>query len=51
MEITEELDTLKRDNVVREACKDLSESQQEKLVSLSKGVDFTDTEDFSDKVN
>lgn len=50
MEITEELDTLKRDNVVREACKDLSESQQEKLVSLSKGVDFTDTEDFSDKV-
>jgi hypothetical protein len=50
MEITEELDTLKRDNVVREACKDLSESQQEKLVSLSNGVDFTDTEDFSDKV-
>jgi hypothetical protein len=51
MEITEELDTLKRDNVVREACKDLSESQQEKLVSLSNGVDFTSTEDFAEKVS
>jgi len=50
MELAEENDQLKRDNVVREACKDLSESQQEKLVSLARGVDFKDTEDFSDKV-
>jgi hypothetical protein len=50
MELSEENDQLKRDNVVREACKDLSESQQEKLVSLARGVDFKDTEDFSDKV-
>jgi len=51
MELSEENDQLKRDNVVREACKDLSESQQEKLVSLARGVDFKDTEDFSDKVS
>jgi len=51
MELSEENDQLKRDNVVREACKDLSESQQEKLVSLSKGVDFKDTEDFAEKVS
>merc|ERR1711871_1520252 len=51
MELSEELDSMKRDSVVREACKDLSESQQEKLVSLAKGVDFTSTEDFSEKVS
>ena len=51
MEITEENDSLKRSNVIREACKDLTESQKEKMVSLSNGVDFTDIEDFSDKVN
>ena len=51
MELSEENDQLKRDNVVREACKDLSESQQEKLVSLSRGVDFKDTEDFAEKVS
>ena len=51
MELSEENDQLKRDNVVREACKDLSESQQEKLDSLSKGVDFKDTEDFAEKVS
>ena len=50
MDITEELDTLKRSNVVREAGNDLSESQKEKLESLSNGIDFKDVEDFSDKV-
>ena len=35
MEITEENESLKRQNVVREACLDLSESQKEKMVSLS----------------
>ena len=49
MEIVEENDSLKRQNVVREACEDLSESQQEKMVSLSNGVDFTDQEDFAEK--
>ena len=46
MEIVEENDSLKRQNVVREACKDLSESQKEKMVSLSEGVDYKDTEDL-----
>ena len=36
---------------MREACLDLSESQKEKMISLSEGVDYKDTEDFSDKVS
>jgi len=51
MEIVEENDSLKRQNVVREACLDLSESQKEKMVSLSEGVDYKDTEDFAEKVS
>lgn len=51
MEIVEENESLKRQNVVREACLDLSESQKEKMISLSQGVDYKDTEDFSDKVS
>ena len=51
MEVTEELDSLKRSNVIREACKDLTESQTEKMVSLSNGVDFQDIEDFQEKVS
>ena len=51
MAIVEENENLKRQNVVREACLDLSESQKEKMVSLSEGVDYKDTEDFSDKVS
>ena len=50
MEITEELGSLKRQNVVTKACEDLSESQKEKMVSLSNGVDFTDEADFEEKV-
>jgi len=51
MDVTEELDTLKRANVIREACEDLSESQKEKLVSLAEGVDFKTEEDFAEKVS
>jgi len=50
IEIVEELDSLKRDNVVREACEDLTDSQTEKLSSLVEGVDFKDVEDFQEKV-
>ena len=50
MEITEELETLKRGNVVREACEDLTDTQKEKLESLAEGVDFKDATDFSEKV-
>lgn len=51
MEMTEEMDSLKRANVIREASDSLSDSQSEKLSSLCEGVDFKDIEDFSDKVN
>ena len=50
MEITEELGSLKRENVVKSAGEDLTESQREKLVSLSNGVDFTDEADFEEKI-
>ena len=50
MEIVEENDLLKRSNVIREACKDLTESQKEKMESLANGVDFKDIEDFQEKV-
>ena len=50
MEVVEENDQLKRGNVVREACNDLTESQKEKMISLAEGVDFTSSEDFADKV-
>ena len=51
MEITEELDSLKRGNIVRKAGEDLTESQREKLVSLAEGVDFKDAEDFAEKIS
>ncbi len=50
MEVVEENDQLKRGNVVREACNDLTESQTEKMISLAEGVDFTSSEDFAEKV-
>ena len=51
MEIVEQNNSLIRQNVVREACSTLSESQQEKMVSLSDGVDFVNEEDFAEKVS
>ena len=51
MEIVEENESLKRQNVVREACVVLSESQKEKMISLSEGVDYKDSEDFAEKVS
>ena len=50
MDISEELGSLKRQNVVTKACEDLSESQKEKMVSLSNGIDFTDEADFEEKI-
>ena len=50
MEVVAENDQLKRGTVISEACKDLSESQTEKMISLAEGVDFVSAEDFSDKV-
>jgi len=51
MDVTEELDQIKRDNVIREACEDLSESQKEKMASLADGVDYKDGTDFAEKVS
>jgi len=50
MDITEELGALKRSNVVAEAGNSLTESQKEKLESLSLGVDFKDEADFAEKI-
>ena len=48
IEMTEELETLKRNEVIREASKDLAETQIEKLKNLVADFDFSD--DFAQKV-
>jgi hypothetical protein len=50
MAIVEELDTLKRGNVVSEASSDLTDTQKEKLSSLAEGVDYKDEADFQEKI-
>lgn len=50
IEITEELDTYKREFVIREHCSDLAETQVEKLRGLVESVDFDDEESFAKKV-
>ena len=50
MAIVEELDTLKRGNVVSEASSDLTDTQKEKLSSLAEGVDYKDEADFAEKI-
>ena len=49
IEMTEELESFKRDAVIREATKDLAETQVEKLKSLVADIDFN--ESFAEKVN
>jgi hypothetical protein len=51
MEIVEENENLKRQNVVRQAGEDLTETQREKLNSLAEGVDYKDAEDFAEKIS
>ena len=46
----EELEGYKRDAIIREASKDLAETQIEKLKSLVEKVDFDDEETFTNKV-
>lgn len=48
IEMTEELESFKRDAVIREATKDLAETQVEKLKSLVADIDFGDN--FAEKV-
>jgi len=45
-----ELESYKRDAIIREATKDLAETQVEKLKSLAENVDFEDEETFTQKV-
>ena len=50
MELQEELESYKRQAVIREASKDLAETQVEKLSSLAESVDFESEEAFAQKV-
>jgi len=48
--LAEELEDLKRDAIIREASKDLAETQVEKLKTLAEEIDFEDEETFTQKV-
>lgn len=48
--MAEELEGYKREAVIREASKDLAETQVEKLKGLVEDIEFTDEESFSAKV-
>ena len=48
--LSEELETLKRAAIIREAARDLAETQVEKLNSLVEDIDFDDEETFAQKV-
>jgi len=50
MAISEELETYKRDAIIREASKDLAETQVEKLTKLAESVEFENSESFAAKV-
>ena len=50
LELSEELETYKRAAVIREASKDLAETQVEKLTSLAESVDFENEKAFAQKV-
>ena len=48
--VSEELEVLKRAAIIREASKDLAETQVEKLAKLAEDIDFDDEETFTAKV-
>ena len=48
--MAEELETFKRDAIIREAARDLADTQVEKLKSLVDDIDFDDEETFASKV-
>ena len=50
IELAEELESYKREAIIREASKDLAETQVEKLRSLAENIDFEDDETFASKV-
>lgn len=50
IDTTEELEVYKRDTVIREASRDLADTQVEKLKSLVADIDFDSEEQFAEKV-
>lgn len=50
IQVSEELEIMKRSEIIREASKDLAETQVEKLAKLVEDIDFEDTETFAEKV-
>ena len=50
LEVNESLEMFQRQEIIREASRDLAETQVEKLSSLVEGLDFEDTESFATKV-
>ena len=50
IDTSEELEVYKRETIIREASRDLAETQVEKLKSLVEGIDFEDEEQFASKV-
>lgn len=49
--LQEEIETLTRESVIREAATDLSEAQTEKLKGLVEDIDFENKETFAEKVS
>jgi hypothetical protein len=49
--LNEELEEYKRDAIIREASRDLAETQVEKLASLVEDIDFVDEDTFAAKVS
>lgn len=50
MSVLEELETLRREKVIREASRDLADTQAEKLNDLAEKIDFDSVEDFKKKI-
>ena len=50
IDTSEELEVYKRETIIREASRDLAETQVEKLKSLVEGLDFEDEVQFASKV-
>jgi len=50
LEMSEQIESFQRAEVVREASRDLADTQVEKLASLVEGLDFEDAESFAAKV-
>lgn len=50
LEMSEQIESFQREAVIREASRDLADTQVEKLASLVQGLDFEDQDTFAEKV-